>query len=150
MVFSIRRRTQSPRTEDGNKFRLSVRLGGSGHIPSKEVTEVQQSHCPNYATTLPNLPVPLRGHAALEVIGFGVLVCGGTSESLNDQGKICYLFNGTAWNTFPQKLNVRRCNAYMAQKDQHTVHIMGGTSSNPFLPCLKSEEVLDLRYPASG
>ena len=59
-------------------------------------------------------------------------------------------YNGTAWNTFPQKLNVRRCNAYMAQKDQHTVHIMGGTSSNPFLPCLKSEEVLDLRYPESG
>ena len=38
----------------------------------------------------------------------------------------------------------------MAQKDQDTIHIMGGTSSDLFLSCLKSEEVLDLRNVESG
>ena len=73
----------------------------------------------------------------------------GYSESLNDQGKICFLLMVLRGIHF-HKSWIRRYNDYMAQKDQHTVHIMGGTSSNPFLPCLKSEEVLDLRYPESG
>ena len=148
-VFSVVMISSKPKTP--NSFRkISVQLGGSGSIPSKEVKELQKSHCPNDLKTLPNLPVPLRGHDALEVKGLGIFVCGGTSEISNDQGKICYLYNGTEWNTLEQKLNVKRQCAYMAQKDQDTIHIMGGTSSDLFLSCLKSEEVLDLRNVEYG
>ena len=142
----------SPKLKTTNSCRkISVQLGGTGNIPSKEVKELQRGHCGvNDLKTLPNLPVPLRGHEALEVKDRGIFVCGGTSEISNDQGKICYHYNGTTWSTLPQKLNVKRQCAYMAQKDQHTIHIMGGTSSDPFLSCLKSEEVLDLRNPENG
>ena len=59
-----------------------VQVGGWGDQPTREIEELYRPATPECKTRqrkVLDLPVPLRAHVAIQVDGFGLLVCGGTS-----------------------------------------------------------------------
>ena len=130
------------------KASVVIQVGGWGNTPFKDIEELYRPstpECNQDRRVVPDLPVPLRAHVAIQVDGFGLLVCGGTSEQTKSfPSTECYIFKHDTgkWQNFYQ-LNVGRLNAYITQID-NTIHIIGGSSSNPFNPCLNTEEVLNL------
>ena len=127
---------------------IALQIGGWQNVPSKRITEIYRlptSECQNNQSMLRELPVPLRAHVAINIDNWGLLVCGGTSETMKSvPGRQCYVFeyNTGKWKDF-HKLNVGRLNAYAMQINSK-IHIIGGSSTDPFNPYLNTEEVIDL------
>lgn len=124
---------------------ISVQVGGWGSKPSKDVKEIYRpEEClKNYV--FPDLPVQLRAHVAIDIEDQGLLVCGGTSDTRkSSQGRTCYILRhgSRKWDNF-HPLNVKRVNSYM-KRVLNKINIIGGSSSNPLMPSLDTEEVLDL------
>jgi len=138
---------------DQSKATITFQIGGEGMTPSFEVKELyrpKSDECLS-AFSLPNLPIPLAAHVAMEVEDLGLLVCGGLSDRAAAQnGKKCFLFTeDKGWTDFPHELQIGRVNSYI-KKEANKVYIIGGSSSDVSKPCLKSQEVLDLFNLSSG
>ena len=98
-------------------FSITLQVGGWGKVPSKTVKELYRPEACSVQQRVPDLPVPLRAHVAIEVKDLGLLVCGGTSEAHNSvPGRDCFIFSHKdgEWKQF-HKLNIGRINAYVMQ-----------------------------------
>ena len=124
---------------------MALQVGGWGKVPSKTVKELYRPEACSVQQRVPDLPVPLRAHVAIEVKDLGLLVCGGTSEAHNSvPGRDCFIFSHKdgEWKQF-HKLNIGRINAYVKLTGDKII-IIGGSSTDPFNTCLQTEEVLEL------
>ena len=126
---------------------VTYQVGGWGMKQSSEVKELHRPatpECQNNKVTITDLPRPLRSHVALDVTDLGLLVCGGKSEEDKDPGRNCFVFTYETgnWDEY-HSLNVGRLGSYMKQIE-NKIYIIGGSSPDPFTPCLSSVEVLDL------
>merc|ERR1712226_462103 len=119
---------------------MALQVGGWGKVPSKTVKELYRPEACSVQQRVPDLPVPLRAHVAIEVKDLGLLVCGGTSEAHNSvPGRDCFIFSHKdgEWKQF-HKLNIGRINAYVKLTGDKII-IIGGSSTDPFNTCLQTE-----------
>ena len=147
----------------------SVRIGGVT-TSSTTVTEIRK--CDTEQFTIPNLPVPLRGHVGVVVNQIEILVCGGTDyiaqefEALGDyevhqqqtdyhkdhSSRNClnHTLGSDKWDQAPYVMNEKRMNAH-ASLSANQVFVMGGSMNDHTENyCRMDEEVLDIQDTSKG